>query len=137
MWSMLHFGQEARSQTDYILGTYRSLLQDDPSHHCGGVTLFYKEFLRFVVESHQQHCPNVISFQMVMGRRRWHVVGFYLALRYASTLESMVTDICHRPRGAELLVGGNYNTEFESPNGNKPDEEITEVMPMEGLGDMT
>ena len=37
MWSMLHFGQEARSQTDYILGTYRSLLQNvavwDPRHN--------------------------------------------------------------------------------------------------------
>ena len=59
---------------------------DVPSRHHGGAALFYKEAPRFAVETHQQHVPNFIIFQLVMGEWRWYVVGCYLAPSDASTL---------------------------------------------------
>ena len=40
---------------------------DMPSRHCGGVEIFYWNFLQFVVDENQQHISNVVSFQMAMG----------------------------------------------------------------------
>ena len=77
-----------------------------------GVALFYKESPRFVVEAHQHHGPNIISFYLVTGGRRWHVVVCYLAPRNASTLESAVAEIDHRPRVAELLVVVDFNIDL-------------------------
>ena len=57
------------------------------------MTLFYKESPRFTVESHKQHVPNVISFQLVTGGQLWYVVGCYLAPHNASTSESIVVAI--------------------------------------------
>ena len=83
---------------------FRVVKSDAPSRHRGGVTFFYKELPRFAVEFHQHHGPNVISVHMVTSKQLWYKVGCYLALRDASTLESLITEIVHRPRGAELLV---------------------------------
>ena len=65
------------------------------------------------------------------------MVGLYLAPRDASTLDSFITTIIHRPRGAELLVTRYFNTELESPDRNESDEEIAAEMVTDGLEDMT
>ena len=54
---------------------YRVVTSDAPSQHCGVVAILYWEYLHFAVEAHQQHVPNIISFQMVTGDRNWFVVG--------------------------------------------------------------
>ena len=46
-----------------------------PSAHRGGVVIFYREAEHFAVEEICLHDPNVTSFNLVTGRRRWHVVG--------------------------------------------------------------
>ena len=61
--------------------------------------------------------------------------GLLLAPRNASTLESVVMAIVHMPRGAEILIAENLNTDLESPYRNKRDKAITEVMTMEGIKD--
>ena len=48
------------------------------STHCGGVAIFYREAEHFAIKDLRLHGPNVISFQMVTGRRRWHVMGCYI-----------------------------------------------------------
>ena len=64
------------------------------------------------------------------------MVRCYLAPRDASTLESIVAAIVHRPRGAELLIVCDFYTYLESTDSNERDEAITEEMAMEGLKDM-
>ena len=46
------------------------ILLDTPIRHCESMALCYKESTRFVVEAHEQHGPNAISFQLVTGGQR-------------------------------------------------------------------
>ena len=62
------------------------------------------------------------------GRRRWHVVRCYLAPRDASTLESVILAIRQQPRGKELLVTVDFNTDMEFSDGHKRKKEISAVM---------
>ena len=77
---------------------------DAPSRHSAVMELFYKESPRFALESHQQHGPNTICFQLVTGGQFWYVMGCYLVPGDASTLESAIAAIFHRLRGTYLLA---------------------------------
>ena len=57
-------------------------------------------------------------------------------LRNVSNPESAVAAIVHRPRGTELLVARNFNTDLESLDEKKCDEAIKAGMSTEGLEDM-
>ena len=57
--------------------------------------------------------------------------------RDASTLEIVVAEIGQRPRGTELLVAGNFNTDMELPDRLKRNELIAKAIATEGLEDMT
>ena len=46
-----------------------------PSAHRDGAAVFYHEAEHFDIEELRLQGTNVISFQLVMGRRRWHIVG--------------------------------------------------------------
>ena len=54
---------------------------------------FYRPAEQFAVEEIHLHGPNVISFQLVTGRRRWHFVGCYISPRDASTIEGFAAAI--------------------------------------------
>ena len=54
--------------------------------HRGGEEIFYRKAEHFVVEELCLHGPNVVRFQIVMGRQRWHVVGCYLSSINALTI---------------------------------------------------
>ena len=56
-------------------------------------------------------------------------------MRNASTLESVVVAIGHWPRGMDILVSRNLNTELESLDVNEHDKAITAATTMEGLAD--
>ena len=45
------------------------------SAHCGSVTVFYRKAEHFAIEELHLHDPNVVGFQVVTGKRRWHIVG--------------------------------------------------------------
>ena len=49
---------------------YRVVATDAPSRHRGGIALFYREGAGFVVKEVRPYGPNVISFEVVTGRRR-------------------------------------------------------------------
>ena len=63
------------------------------------------------------------------------MLGCYLPPHSASALESITAEIGHMPRGAEILIDGDFNTNLESPDGNKSNKVITESM--EELEDTT
>ena len=109
---------------------------DAPIRYCRIMALFYKESQQFVAKPHKQHVPNVINFKVVIGGRRWHVVGHYLTPCDASTLDSVVAVIGQRPRGAKLLIYGDLNTDLELLDGHKCNEAVVVEMNTEGLEDM-
>ena len=49
---------------------YGVIATDAPSRHRGGVALFYREEANFTVEEVREYGPNVLSFEVVTGRRR-------------------------------------------------------------------
>ena len=68
--------------------------------------------------------PNVISFQIATGVRRWYIVGFYLAPDDTLTIERVVEALRVRPKGAELLVVGDLNANLAAPEGDRRAEDI-------------
>ena len=70
-----------------------------PSVRFGGVAIFYREAEHFSVEELRLHGPNVIGFRLVMGRRRWRVVGLYIAPINASTIEDQGSTLRGRAPG--------------------------------------
>ena len=55
--------------------------------------IFYKESRHLAVEAIQIHSLNVVNFHIETGRRGWQVVGCYISLNKASTLERVVEAI--------------------------------------------
>ena len=68
--------------------------------------MFYREGAGFAVEEVRPYGPNVISFEVVTGRRRWYIIGCYLAPDDARTIEQVVTAMGDQPRGTALIVAG-------------------------------
>ena len=65
---------------------------------------------------------------MVIGKRRWYIVGCYLANNDSSTIDRVVAAVVQRPRGSKLLVAVCFNAYLVSPEGAEWDEEITEAL---------
>ena len=74
------------------------------------------------------HGPNTVSFQLVTGRQRWHVVGCYITSTGASTIEEVVAAIGRRPQGSNLLVAINFNKDLSKSEGSTRAEDITEAL---------
>ena len=91
---------------------YRVVATDAPSRHRGGIALFYKEGADFAVEEVRPYGPNVISFEVATVRRRWYIIGCYLAPDNARTIERVVTALGDHPRGTALIVAGDLNTDL-------------------------
>ena len=69
-----------------VLDGYSVIATDLPIRHWGGVVMFYRNSLRFTVESHQHFGHNVIRFHMASGGQWWYIVGCYFAPEYALTI---------------------------------------------------
>ena len=85
---------------------YRVLTDDVPRWHYGGVIIFYCEVEHLKVVAHQTHCPNVTNFQMESRDRRWIIMGCYLPLDNALTIESIISAINHWPVPPRGCVAG-------------------------------
>ena len=68
------------------LGRYQVAATAVPIPHRGGINVFYCKAENFTLEAIRLHGPNVISFQMATGGKRWHVVGCYIAMDETSTI---------------------------------------------------
>ena len=87
------------------------------SAHRGGVSIFYHKAEHFAIEELHLHGPNIISFQMVTGRQRWHVVRCYISPSNASAIEDVSVAMRDVPFGADLMVAGNLNYNLAEPEG--------------------
>ena len=70
------------------------------------------------------------------GGWRWYIVGVYLAPEDTTTMERVSKAIRIKPRGAELLVAGDFNVDLASPEGDWRAEDIATSLATEGLEDM-
>ena len=81
--------------------------------------------------------PNVISFEVVTGRRRWYIIGCYLAPDNARRIERVVTAMGNQPRGTALIVAGDLNTDLGYMACDGRGAEIAAAITEAGLEDMT
>ena len=72
---------------------YQVMLTAAPSAHRGGTAILYHEVVKFAIKEIHFHGPNVIISHLVMGRWRWHVVGYYIAPSNDSTIEDVAAVI--------------------------------------------
>ena len=112
---------------------YSIVATDVPSRHCGGVPVFHRSAPHFAVEAVQKFGSNVVGFHLATGERQWYIMGFYLAPNNTSTIESAVAALKERPRGAKLLVVGDFNIKMAEPEGDWRGEDIEATMATEGL----
>ena len=64
-------------------------------------------------------------------------MGCYLAPEDTSKIERVVDALKERPKGAELLVTGDMNTNLAAPNDDRREEDIAADLATEGLEDMS
>ena len=64
-------------------------------------------------------------------------MGCYLAPDDTSTIESVVARLKECPRGAELLVTGDFNVNLAESEGDRRGEDIAAAMATEGLEDIS
>ena len=107
---------------------YRVVATDAPSRHRGGVALFYRPSPLFAVEAVREYRPNVLSFEIATGRRRWYIIGCYLAPDDARTIDRVVTAMGDQPRGTALLVAGDLNTDLGATDNGRRGSEIAAAL---------
>ena len=112
------------------------MLTEATSNHRGGVAILYRKVDHFAIKELRLHFPNIISFQMVTGRRRWHVLGCYIAPSNAFTIEEVSAAIRDQHYGSELLVAGKFNANLAEPEGTPRGEAIVGELAAVGLLDM-
>ena len=76
---------------------YRVIATDAPSRHRGRVALFYRAEANFAVEEVREYGPNVLSFKVVTGRRRWYIIGCYIDRNDARTIERVIMALGDQP----------------------------------------
>ena len=79
---------------------YKVMAMEELSAHNGGVAVFYRAEDSFSAEALQNYRANVVRFQLASDDRRWYIMGCYLALDNASTIEDVITAIGKRPRAS-------------------------------------
>ena len=77
------FQETKRTEGIYTreLAGYSVVATFAPIQHRGGVDVFYRPSPLFAVEAVRQFGPNVVSFQLATGARRWYIIGCYLSPR--------------------------------------------------------
>ena len=63
-------------------------------------------------------------------------MGVYIAPNDTTTLERVVEAIRRKPRGAELLVAGEFNVDIATPEGDRRAEDMATELATAGLEDM-
>ena len=115
---------------------YSVVKTDTLSRHRGGVVIFHRPAPHFAVEAARKYGPNMIGFQLVTGEWRWYIVGCYLTPDNTSTIERVAEALRDQPKGEDLLVSGDLNTNLAALEGDRREEEIATTIPTEGLEDM-
>ena len=67
------------------------------------------------MEAVREYRPNVMSFEVATGARRWYIIGCYLAPDAVATIERVVTALGDRPKGTALVVARDLNMDLEDP----------------------
>ena len=88
------------------------------------------------MEAVREYGPNVLSFEVATGGRRWYIIGCYLAPDDARKIERVVTAMGDQPRGTALLVAGDLNTDLGATDNDRRGSETATTLTEAGVKDM-
>ena len=88
------------------------------------------------VEGISNYGPNVVSFLLTTGRRRWYVVGAYVPPNDASTIAHVEQALGKVAKGVEFIILGDLNVRLRETCDAR-EEEIVRVVAECGPEDMT
>jgi exonuclease III len=114
---------------------YQVIASNAPSKHQGGIALFWRDSPHWQVEAYKAYGPNVLSFQLVTGLRRWYVVGAYVPPSDTSTIEYVSKALDDRPEGVDPILIGDLNANLADPDSDR-EHEIAAAAADHGLEDM-
>ena len=115
---------------------YRVAASADGRSNQGGVALVYKENEFYQVESIHHWGANVISFAVVSGVRRWHMVGAYVPPSDVSTMREVFKALDSLPGSAEPILLGDLNVDFGNPTLDARDQQIAADLVSYGFQDL-
>jgi len=107
--------------TRYSSG-YNVIAPNAVSGRQGGVALVYKDSPYWQVESVEVHDPNIISFEIVSGRRRYALVGLYIPPEDSTTMMKAQQVLNPLEDRRDLIVMGDLNVNLSSPEGARATE---------------
>jgi hypothetical protein len=104
------------------LSGYLVLALKATSPHQRGVGLIWREdHDGFEVETIRPLTPNLMSFQLVMGNKRYYLMGIYIPLNCTTGVDDLrvAWEVC--PADCTPLVVRDLNIQFENPADNSAD----------------
>ena len=96
-------------------GGYNVAATNVPRVLQGGVALFWKESKGYKVKEARIWAPNVLTFELVMVKDRYYVMGTYISPSDLTTLEHVENARRQCPKGCKPLLIGDLNVNLESP----------------------
>jgi hypothetical protein len=88
----------------------------------GGIALVYRPSEFWTIEAVRVYSPNVISYQLVTGNRRFACVGAYIPPADTTPLEPITTAVEEMPTRLPLILMGGLNADIERPRDNRATE---------------
>jgi exonuclease III len=129
---------ETRLSTDrYTRSAYGYTVFATQTNHTnqGGIALIFTNSLYFQIESQQKHGPNVISFILLPGKRRYPMIGAYIPPHDTTTLH-YISKASDRFAGEPIILLGDINVDPQTQTPNHRDTEIMALSSTLGLEDM-
>jgi hypothetical protein len=104
------------------LSGYRMLLSKVASPHQGGIGLIWREdHDGFEVKAVRPLTPNLMSFQLVTGNKRFYIMGIYIPPNCTLGVDNIRVAWEACPTDCTPLIVGDLNIRFEDPTNNRAD----------------
>ena len=105
----------------------------------GGVALVWdKDHNGFEVEKVKIRHPNMLTFELITGKQRFHVVGCYLPPSSLELLEPVIDALQDAPAGVKVstMIWGDLNANLDAPISER-DDVVTDVVDSKDLTDVS
>ena len=105
------------------------------SLHRGGVAVVWRAAKGWRVEITASFGPNVVSFLLMLGSRRFYVVGAYVIPNDMPAVHSVEQVLQVLPKGLEMILMGGLSVRLGNPR-DKREEDLLAALVYRGLVNM-
>ena len=93
---------------------YTIWVTEADSRHQGGIAIVWRDVEGWGVEGVRNFGPNVASFIITSGRKRWYGVGSYVPPNKLPTINWIRQLLEYRPKGMRKLLVSDLNVYLEN-----------------------